>query len=197
MTATVTLAFSEIRSLITKAARGAGLGWGLAEEAGWAAEWLARRGMPAADWATLWLAACMDGAVTPVEIGTSFIDGFATLSAINGKELPDGLPAPGYLLPFLHRIAEAGSSVSIVSTMGQVARISSTGEVTFGPSWQAQSSGWWLSNADTAGLHTGTSGRPIVSAAVLECLECHALRTTVPRSDASRRNAGSTNGDND
>ena len=38
----------EIRSLAVKAARGAGFDWGLAEEAGFAVEWLERRGMPGA-----------------------------------------------------------------------------------------------------------------------------------------------------
>ena len=35
---------NEIDSLCQKAARGAGLDWGLAEEAGFAAAWLAARG---------------------------------------------------------------------------------------------------------------------------------------------------------
>lgn len=197
MTATVTFAFSELRSLISKAARGAGLSWGLAEEAGWAAEWLARRGMPAADWATHWLAACGDGAVSPVEIGIALVEDCATPLAVNGKVVADGLTAPGYLLPFLHRIAEAGSAVAVVSAAGRVAQISSAGEITFGPAWQRQSSGWWLSDGETAGLQTGAAARPAVSAEVLDCLEGLALRTTVPRSDASRRNAGSTSDDND
>ena len=193
MTEDATMALSELRSLITKAARGAGLSWGLAEEAGWAAEWLARRGMPAADWATAWLAARMDGAVSPVEVGVTLADA----PAIMDKALPDGLVAPGYLLPFLHRIAQAGPAVTIASTPGQVARITSSGDVTFGPSWQMQSDGWRLSKAGDADSRSGTAGRPTVSSSVLECLEGLALRTTVPRSDTSRRDAGSTDGDND
>lgn len=197
MTETVTLALSELRSLITKAARGAGLSWGMAEEAGWAAEWLARRGMPAADWATLWLAARIDGATSSVEIGASLADAFVSSCAINDTALPEGLVAPGYLLPFLHRIAQAGSTVSIASPMGQVARVSSAGEVAFGSSWQPLSDGWRLSNTHDAGVQTGMGGRPTVSASVLECLETLALRTTVPPSDTSRQDAGSSGGDND
>lgn len=197
MSESVTLALSELRSLITKAARGAGLSWGQAEEAGWAAEWLARRGMPAADWATVWLAARMDGAVSPVEVGVSLADELANTPAITGKALPDGLVAPGYLLPFLHRIAQPGSPVSIASTRGQVARISSTGEVAFGPSWQLQSDGWLLFKAGDPGSRPGLARRPEVSSSVLECLEGLALRTTVPQSDTSRRDAGASDGDND
>jgi hypothetical protein len=197
MSESVTLALSELRSLITKAARGAGLSWGQAEEAGWAAEWLARRGMPAADWATVWLAARMDGAVSPVEVGVSLADELANTPAITGQALPDGVVAPGYLLPFLHRIAQAGSSVSIASTRGQVARISSNGEVTFGPSWQLQSDSWLLFKAGDPGSQPSLAGRPKVLSSVLECLEGLALRTTVPQSDTSRRDAGASDGDND
>jgi hypothetical protein len=197
MTAAVTLALSELRSLITKAARGAGLGWGLAEEAGWAAEWLARRGMPAADWAKIWLAESMDGAVSPVEVGTALADDCASTGVFTGKEVPDGLVAPGYLLPFLHRIAQAGAAVSISSNLGLVVRISASGDVEFGPFWQLQSLGWRLSTISDAGIRPHPAGRPTVSQSVLECLDGLALRTTVPRSDSSRQDAGSIGGDND
>jgi hypothetical protein len=42
----VILSLNEIESTILKAARGAGMEWGLAEEASQAARWLARRGIP-------------------------------------------------------------------------------------------------------------------------------------------------------
>lgn len=197
MTATVTLALSELRSLITKAARGAGLSWGLAEEAGWAAEWLAQRGMPAADWATVWLAARVDDATSPIELGASMADAFADGLPSKPTVLPDSLAAPGYLLPFLHRIAQAGLPVAIQSPLGQVAGVSCAGQVTFGPCWQAQSNGWWLSIADHAEGAHGRAKRPEVSGSVLECLEGIALWTTVPGSATSRRDAGSLNGDND
>lgn len=44
----VNLSGGETESLARKAARGAGLPWGLAEEAGMAARWLAERGLPGA-----------------------------------------------------------------------------------------------------------------------------------------------------
>lgn len=197
MTETVTLALSELRSLITKAARGAGLSWGLAEEAGWAAEWLARRGMPAADWATVWLAARIDGAVSPVEVGVALADAFPSNPGLNGTVLPDGIAAPGYLLPFLHRMAEAGVGVAIEAPLGHVARVLSTGQVGFGPLWQMRTDGWRLATATGTEFEHGMAGRPVVSASVLECLEGIALWTTVPRSETSRRDAGSLSGDND
>ena len=70
----IDLSHSELRSLITKAARGAGLAWGLAEEAGWAAEWLARRGFPAADWAAHWLSSAVAGGPTPVALGAALAE---------------------------------------------------------------------------------------------------------------------------
>lgn len=197
MTNAVTLAISELGSLITKAARGAGLSWGMAEEAGWAAEWLARRGMPAAEWAAVWLAARIDGAICPVEIGAYLADEFASTPPITGRAVPDGLVAPGYLLPFLHRIALAGSPVVVTTTSGEVARVSPGGGVEFGPFWQFHSHGWRLSRASDAGPRPGIADRPTVSGSVLECLEVLALRTTVPQSEASRRDAGSSGGDND
>jgi hypothetical protein len=197
MTENVSLALSELRSLITKAARGAGLSWGLAEEAGWAAEWLSRRGMPAADWATLWLAARLEGDVTPVEIGASLADEFASDPAMQDIALPDGLVAPGYLLPFLHRIAQAGTPVSIASPLGQVALVSVAGDVAFGPSWQLKSDRWRMTPTTSAEIGFGRASRSSVSGSVLECLDGLALWTTVPQSETSRRDAGSTGGDND
>lgn len=197
MTETVTLALSELRSLITKAARGAGLSWGQAEEAGWAAEWLARRELPAADWAVVWLAARVDGAVSPVEVGASLADEFSSTSAIAGEALPDGLAAPGYLLPFLHRIAQAGSTLQIASKTGRVASVTYAGDVAFGPFWQSHSDGWHLCEAGDAPSRARPAARPTVSRLALECLEALALRTTVPPSVTSRLDAGSTDGDND
>lgn len=197
MTETISLALSELRSLITKAARGAGLSWGLAEEAGWAAEWLARRGMPAADWATLWLAARLEGAVTPVEVGTALADEFASAPEMQDIALPDGLVSPGYLLPFLHRIAQAGTPVSIASPVGQVALVSIAGDVAFGPSWQLKSDRWHMSRTTSTENGFGRAGRSNVSGSVLECLDGLALWTTVPQSESSRRDAGSSVSDND
>ncbi|MBL4916559.1 DUF3726 domain-containing protein [Szabonella alba] len=197
MTETVTLAHSELRGLITKAARGAGLSWGLAEEAGWAAEWLARRGMPAADWATLWLADRMAGAISPVEIGVSLADACMDDPATAHRALPDGLAAPGYLLPFLHRIAGGGPELSIISAQGLVARVSAAGEVVFGQGWHPRPTGWRLSATVNAEPRPGLARRPVVSRSVIECLEDLALRTTVPRSETSRHDAGSSGSDND
>lgn len=193
----VELSLSELRSLITKAARGAGLSWGPAEEAGWAAEWLARRGIPAAVPATHWLAARVDGRISPVEVGAGLADALASSRDLPETELPDGLIAPEYLLPFLHRLTLGGRAVAITSPRGQAAWIAAAGQVAFGPSWQSPTAGWKLSASTGTARPPEPAGRPILSLSVLECLDSLALRTTVPPSATSRQDAGSMRGDND
>lgn len=197
MTQSVTLALSELRSLITKAARGAGLSWGLAEEAGWAAEWLARRGLPAADWATIWLAARIDGATSPVEVGVVLADELVHGAATEGRALPDGLSTPGYLLPFFHRIAGDQASVAVSSTAGHVVSVSAEGQVEFGPFWAPRSCCWIVSKLSKPPVKDGIATRPSVAMSVLECLDGLALLTTVPESRSSRLDAGSSTDDND
>ena len=190
----IDMAHSELRSLVTKAARGAGLSWGHAEEAGWAADWLARRALPAGEWAACWLATAVEGRPGPVEIGTALSDRLAdTDLPLSVELLPDGLPAPGYLLPFLHRIAERRGSIRIMDAIGTVARVDPDGTVAFGPSWSDSPRNWRM----TDGNHPADPSRVRVTPSLIECLETLALRTTVPPSEASRRNAGSATTDND
>jgi hypothetical protein len=194
MSTDATLALSELRALVTKAARGAGLAWGLAEEAGWAADWLARRGLPAADWATLWLQTSVQGQPGPVESGAGLADRLASAGpALTPEALADDLCAPGYLLPFLHRIAQHRGAVALRAPLGLAAEVSGAGDVVFGPGWASATRGWRLVPADTP----RPTGRPIVTASVIDCLEGLALRTTVPPSTQSRRDAGSASDDTD
>ena len=195
---TVILSHSELRSLVTKAARGGGLEWGLAEEAGWAAEWLARHSLPAADWATLWLAAATQGGADPVSFGVALVDQMAVHQMTTGaspdwpKALPQDLPAPGFVLPFLHRLAAFHGPMEVISPGGRVAMVGQDGLPSFGPAWGGRCLDWAVQPAAAAQLT-----RPEVSASVIECLEGLALRTTVPPSDTSRQDAGSATSDND
>lgn len=190
----VDMAHSELRSLITKAARGAGLSWGHAEEAGWAADWLARRALPAGEWAARWLAATVEGRPSPIEIGTALSDRLAdTDLPLSMEPLPDSLPAPGYLLPFLHRIAERRGSISVFDAVGTVVRVNPDGTVVFGPSWSDTPRNWCVTDC----IHPADPSRVRVTPSLIECLETLALRTTVPPSEASRRNAGAATTDND
>ncbi|NEY91333.1 DUF3726 domain-containing protein [Tabrizicola oligotrophica] len=198
MSDTVTLSLSELRSLVTKAARGAGLSWGLAEEAGWAAEWLARRGLPAADWAALWLADRLAGGPDPISAGVALADRLAGGPVPDGAPLPDGLAAPGYLLPFLHRITPEAACMRLTSAQGEVAEVGAEGRVSFGPGWQARTAGWRLSlHPGTLAQAAGFAARLALSRSVLDGLEALALQTTVPPSASSRRDAGAAMLDND
>lgn len=190
----IDMAHSELRSLVTKAARGAGLPWGHAEEAGWAADWLARRALPAGEWAARWLAASLEGRPGPIEIGTALSDRLAdTALPLSVECLPDGLPAPGYLLPFLHRIAERRGSISIMDALGPAVCVDPDGTVAFGPSWSDTPRNWCVTDC----THPADPSRVLVTPSLIDCLETLALRTTVPPSEASRRNAGSATTDND
>lgn len=190
----IDMAHSELRALVTKAARGAGLAWGLADEAGWAADWLARRSLPAGDWAAIWLAARLDGKQSPVEYGTSLADRLATGPApLQEEPLPDALPAPGYLLPFLHRIAVHQGPCALIDDRATVAAIEPDGQITFGPSWSDRPHNWRL----TPLLPKPNPSRTSLTASLVDCLEGLALQTTVPPSPASRQNAGADGSDND
>ena len=121
------LSGSEIEALCTRAARGAGMAWGLAEEAGFAAAWLSARGIDGpqalADhlaWAEgrawqdicpavspgLWTAPG-GGMLCPVALGATLCD-FCTLpdAGLEGRGLVVGpVGHPVLLLPFLAAMA--------------------------------------------------------------------------------------------
>lgn len=188
------MAHSELRSLVTKAARGAGMSWGMAEEAGWAAEWLARRSLPAGKWAADWLAEAINGKPDPVGFGTSLADRLAFGDGpLPQEDLPEDMVAPAYILPFLHLIATRRGPVELASPLGRAVLVEADGTVVFGHSWSERARSW---RVQSARIRQGAS-RAQVEASVAECLERLALRTTVPPSDASRRNAGSVTSDND
>ncbi len=191
---TVDMAHSELRSLVTKSARGAGLAWGLAEEAGWAAEWLARRSLPAGEWAAKWLASTVEGLPGPIEFGAGLADRLANdAGEWKPVPVPDEIVAPGYILPFLHLIATRRGTVAITDTLGTVVRVDQVGTVEFGPSWANRSCNWQINAAPSL----RPTSRAYLSSSLVDCLEGLALQTTVPPSDVSRRNAGSATSDND
>ena len=120
-TATHSWSVGETRSLTVKAARGVGMPWGIAEEAGFALDWLVRHGAPGVTAMCRYLSFYAtgieqgrtpvtmpgtegDGWVCPLGFGTALSDG-----AIN---LPDGefrLREPMILIPFLAACAGSGA----------------------------------------------------------------------------------------
>lgn len=94
----------EIRSLAQKASKGAGMPWGLAEEAGFAIEWLERRGAPGvASLAALLLEIDRDGIYKP---GSCPIGNGAWISdsgALIGT-FPMSIRQPLLMSPFISNI---------------------------------------------------------------------------------------------
>jgi len=89
----------EIQALTTKAARGAGFPWGVADEAGWAVRWLASCGLPGAK-AMAKVLENPDRDTCPLTLGIAVADA-QQLDLLNGKSLTQ----PLIIMPFLGRAA--------------------------------------------------------------------------------------------
>ncbi len=212
---------NEIETLSMKAARGAGMSWGLAEEAGFAAGWLAAQGIDGAG-ALLGLLEGADGrrtalrpeisggtweapggrALCPVTLGAALSD--------NGA-LPDGPLAKGDLktgpvsrpiliVPFLALLAESAGSPVFLSWPGGTltVRVSAVWPIEVARRLWAVP-GATLEIGRSAALPAVLAPRPLfkVSGATVSSLNALAMRTTVPASEASRRGAGAVASDND
>jgi len=111
----------ETRSLTVKAARGVGMPWGVAEEAGFALDWLVRRGAPGVTAMCRYLsfyAMGVEQGRTPVTVPGTEGDGwvcplrFGTAISDGAIALPDGefkLREPIILIPFLAACAGSGA----------------------------------------------------------------------------------------
>lgn len=186
----IELSNGEWRALVVKAARGAGMGWGLAEDAGWAAEWLSCRGLPAADWVADWLSSTIG--TCPIAFGTQLSDAFPSAGQDLPK-VPDDLRAVGLVLPFLCRIA-VGKGLAVLSPGGNVLTIAANGTITFGPLWSPHTTNWQLVWAGTC---SEIRSRPQIPADLLSRLNALSMLTNVPASVVSRHGAGAADSDND
>ena len=103
----VSWSLGEIASLCTKAARGAGHPWGIAEEVGWAVRWLSGRGLAGSEACATWL---QGGAgACPIRAGLEIRD----LGNVTPGTRFDDLAAPGLLLPFVAWALGAGQAVRV------------------------------------------------------------------------------------
>ena len=215
----IELSLSELRMLALKAARGAGMSWGLAEEAGFAAEWLTARGLPGG----AWLAALLrrGGAVIPAWPDGARAAGphcpIRTGAALADHALVDGdtalprdlkLPAvvsPGLLLPFLDRLAALRNGpVTVGVGSGRITLPAAPGSGALAQvrDWSDEPQEVVLSIADcgpggTLASSPASRARAFLAAADLECLTGLASRLTVPATTRSRGDAGSAMSDND
>jgi len=216
------LSQSEIESLCLKAARGAGMSWGMAEEASRAAASLAAWGIDGPDALLVRLQAkgalsspdirslnevrawraMDDGILCPIALGVTLCD-FAALprGAMADAPLPVGPVAHALLLlPFLADVAETlGGVVALRWQAGEVA-VASAGP----PSGDVAA--LQRAAAIEAQLSLRPSGarrdvsapeRLACTAGTLRGLNTLAMRTTVPSSETSRSGAGAMTSDND
>lgn len=214
------LSHNEIEQLCLKAARGAGMSWGLAEEAGYAAAWLARRGVdgPSAVLSQIthadgrsWYEICPEvtaGQVTardgqelcPIALGSVLCDrGTSFIGSNEVAPLAVGpITNPVLLLPFLSDIARLCALSILLEWSGRRVFVGLNGEIT----------GDIAALETERSLHAQISVRSgpeaanesavrafFVSEGTLSGLNRYALRTTVPASEMSRAGAGADDAD--
>ncbi|SPH16808.1 hypothetical protein DEA8626_00322 [Defluviimonas aquaemixtae] len=209
------LSLPEVEALCLKAARGAGMSWGLAEEAGHAAAWLAAQGLPGPElmlrlleasrgreWsdrspalgALRWRA--QNGlALLPVATGAAFADLAGPLPLRIER-----LAYPGLVLPSIAIAAGVrGHAIRLEWSSGSVAVTAEAlddAEAAQGLCDTAEAN-VSLQAAET--LVDPAERRPghSISRAVWQALDHFALLTTVPATETSRADAGAGSSDND
>ena len=200
---------SELEALGLKAARGAGLSWGLAEEAGFASGWLYARGLDGPALLLQRLRRSADvvppqwdadgnfepvagGCICPVALGVALSD-FATLWVL--PLCAGTVDCPALLLPFIGQAAAArrhpltliwdGGSVGISPAggiSGELASLLTTATAAISIS---------SASGSLPAVLASSLSRETLHQSTLAGLEALAMRTTVPASDASRADAGS------
>ncbi len=178
----VKLSLGEVEGLCKKAARGAGLPWGLAEEAGFAARWLSAHGF---DGAGLVLADLETG-------GQSLSLGVALADAPEAGTIP-AAEVPLLLAPFAALVARRQPCTLTLpderfnfAADGAVSHVSTGGAFSF------------AFGLTDGGNPLSRTTRPTVSEATLQRLTELAARTYAPATEASRlAGAGAGLSDND
>jgi hypothetical protein len=185
------LSFSEVQDLCAKAARGAGLDWGLAEEAGFAARWLYARGLDGPG-ALLGFLEAESAENSPLGVGTAISDRAATVSAVPVR-------SPLLILPFLFLAAnELGRTAQLVWQGNQVF-VTPTGVIKghvreLASEAMADVS---ITFGDDQSVPIYKSAMTEISPKTISALTRLAMETTVPATAASRADAGAGGGDND
>ena len=210
---TARLSATETETLCQKAARGAGLSWGMAEEAGFAARWLYVRGLAGpealldvldrfAETAPLDVAALRQNTpspapLSPIDLGAALSD-FADL--LPSDLHPGSVLRPVLLLPFIHHLARLTGHVQTLNWPESKATVTPEGAIN-GDIAE-------LADIDRATITISPTDLPADNAApekasspldarTIARLNDYAMRTTVPATASSRADAGSAEGDND
>jgi hypothetical protein len=207
---TPSLSLNEIEALALKATRGAGLDWGLAEEAAFAVRWLCQHGV---DGNALLLAYLDERADTAAPMGRPVMTGrswaaegylcplMAGAALSDFAKLPEGpihsaltlerLALPALILPFLSALV---AHHDLVLQVGW-----SRSHAVLGPNrlfaWQGDDIGIAVADVTIAPLAVQVlcAGRPEPDEAAIVVqsrLLVYGAKTYVPASDASRKGAG-------
>ncbi|WP_299860104.1 DUF3726 domain-containing protein [uncultured Hoeflea sp.] len=208
------LSSNEAGALCLKAARGAGMSWGLAEEAGYAAAWLYTRGINGPELLLRhlnWIADRAYGNVRPAghenpvpSDGTALCPVALGASLSDGCTIPQGtigpVQVPVLLLPFVHQLAVSAASALRLRWNGGHVSVSPEGYVSgdMDDLTALDVTELTLQTDDTSDVVPVSQIAPVpIRRSVLSDLNAYAMQTTVPASSASREDAGSAAGDND
>ncbi|MEM6663486.1 MAG: DUF3726 domain-containing protein [Pseudomonadota bacterium] len=191
------LSLNEYASLIKQAALGGGLPWGIAEEAGFAAKWLAARGVPFAEGFADLLASASEsvggGPGSPLTLGPMLSDAPDTIATGLSHEVQ----RPLILAPFCAAVASASRRAVVVDWAGG-------GFATDGLDLWTRDAG--IASAMVTIRHDRSPDFAALSCASRAdirpddhaALQRHAARMLAPATEESRRlGAGSSLSDND
>lgn len=211
----VVLSLPEVDSLCTRAARGAGYSWGLAEECGQAMSWCAAHGL---DWApillrrlggergddvmpgpAIWTA---DGPVCALQAGVTMTDFAALPEGPGGEGIEIGrVFEPALILPFAVRAAGiTGRTLSVHLDGTALAHVSDHGFELVAPDL-INTVEATVSVCPVARPEPVITQEPVQTAAIAPehyaALSDIALRMTVPSTAESQTRAGGEGSDND
>lgn len=218
MTDTIAVSLGEIEAIALKAARGAGMAWGLAEEAAFATRWLAESGVdgltvlarhlvttPAADFgrAPVFQDRCWTqgqaARLCPIAAGAALNDHFQLgQGPLQAPVRLSNLSAPVLILPFL-AMAAARSGVAVivnwpgchvVLTAGTLQAVSDAGALLAN-----QVTDVTVTTVPPAPQKQSATAWLTVSLGTLRALEALVQRTYVPASTQSRQGAGAKDAD--
>ena len=221
------LSLNEVESLSTKAARGAGMSWGLAEEAGYASRWLVSRGFDGVSllawhlrsirgksWQEIcpvvkpgeWRTMTIGQPLCPIALGATISDHLgADGTPLNGSGLRVGeLNSPALILPFLAMAAGALQQTISVCHGHDFVRIFADESIA------GDISTLFVANCATlvisvdqhsahndSKVHANRTAPAAIDSDAAAFLHELAMQTTVPSSAGSRTHAGAPGSDND
>jgi hypothetical protein len=203
----IILSLNEMEQLCQKAARGAGLDWGLAEEAAMAAVWLAKKGIDGPKWlchrlqqtglgAPMLPWGAQDRVQCPIALGATLCD-YARLAQGQLTETALGpVSSPILLLPFLsHMSAIQGHSIDMTfdGCTVQVDGVGYTCATDFADI--TPSACVFITQAGTQGRKHRRFEPMSSQTETIKTLEQFMMRTHVPASAVSRAGAGAVSDD--